>query len=471
MKKILSKIIFPRKQWNSWSYKDRLEVIASWTVILNFIFWFFYATYKLIPNEPKIITKPLFITENFRVLILPFNQYGCSGNHDCGEIIAKRLNKLNRTDSLNLEVKYLPIKPSQNFDEDSARYLLTINKSDLIIYGSNYCTNEKDDQVCINYISNKNIALTNIKNNTGDELQQGNLIDLKNGKLLANIDFILYWTAGRTELLQEKYISAKRKFEYILKNIDNKNSDVIFLMGLINFRLKNFESAIKNFTEVIYYNPNNAESFSERGILKSYLKDTSGARSDMLIAIKLNPRDSISNRNLGILSKRLGKHKEAINYFDKTIKLNPFDILTYQYRGQLKFKMGDKLGAIYDYTEIIKLQKNNIDAYFNRAWIKFRLGDMEGAIQDYDKVIEFNPRNEIAYYHRGHIKFELGEIKSAMFDLDKAIEINSNYAPAYYYRGVVEESIGNLINACKDFKMAKKLYYKMDDAVINKICK
>ena len=81
----------------------------------------------------------------FRILILPFKVHGCQERDDVGGIIKNRLNDFNQQEGLNLHLYYLNYNITENFTEDSAKYLQKYHNADLIIYG-NYrkgdCTND-----------------------------------------------------------------------------------------------------------------------------------------------------------------------------------------------------------------------------------------------------------------------------------------------------------------------------------------
>ncbi len=227
----------------------------------------------------------------------------------------------------------------------------------------------------------------------------------------------------------QKYhgISSRTIYNDLLGYIQNQQKHTTayaeFYKGLTAYKNREFEEAIKYYTECLKINPQLAEAYNNRGAAKGELRDYQEAIKDYDEAIKINPQDANAYKNRGLANSNIEKYPEAIEDYDKAIEIDPR----------------------YD------------KAYYNRGVSKEKLEDYPGAIKDYDKAIEINPQFAEAYNNRGNVKQELKYYKEAIEDYDKAIEINSQYAGAYYNRGFAKFEIGDRQGAREDEERAKEI--------------
>ena len=202
-------------------------------------------------------------------------------------------------------------------------------------------------------------------------------------------------------------------------------------LGRSAYQRQDFEGVEYYCDKIIEINPDNADAYYNRGIIKGILGNHKGEIDDYGEVIKLNPDYTEAYNNRGAERINIGDHKGAIEDYDKAIELNPNDAETYNNRGIAKGKIGDHNGAIEDYGRAIELNPNDAYAYNNRGNTKGALGDHNGAIEDYDSSIKLNPNFAYAYNNRGNVRAKLGDYNDAIEDYNKAIELNPNYVDAY----------------------------------------
>ena len=124
-------------------------------------------------------------------------------------------------------------------------------------------------------------------------------------------------------------------------------------LGLAEGWNKFFERAIADYDQVIGLEPNHADAYTERALLK----DT------------------------------LGRHEEALADFDRVVRLRPDDPWAYYNRSFTKSLLGQREDAITDLDEAIRIQPDFIEAYYNRVvfrpgtgWEREQLADMDSTL-------------------------------------------------------------------------------------------
>ncbi len=257
---------------------------------------------------------------------------------------------------------------------------------------------------------------------------QKSLVELPQKRVVAIASALLFGSLAVAVILfptfQRQYKSADRSRSIENANVDpNSNSaDINTSSGQVN----NNRETIDGLTEAIKRNPRNADSYFQRGNIRSNSKDKKGAIADYTQSIAIDPKESE----------------------------------VYSQRGNAHSAIGNKKAAIKDYTQVIKLEPDRVDAYFHRALDRANIGDRKGSIEDYTQVIRLEPNRADAYFDRGNVRAALGDKKGAIEDLTKSIQYKPNRAAAYKNRGNALAAIGDKQGAAKDYSQAAKLAKK-----------
>ncbi len=143
-------------------------------------------------------------------------------------------------------------------------------------------------------------------------------------------------------------------------------------LSQIRRKLKNSLSAEEYFAlgnQYAYSNPSLAIQFYDSAIVK-------------------NPNDADTYNNRGVLYNTIQKYDLALIDYNKAIQLNPNYANAYNNRGIL-YSLQEKEKralALIDYNKAIQLNPNDGSSYSNRAIIKIIINDFKGACADAQKA-------------------------------------------------------------------------------------
>ena len=150
---------------------------------------------------------------------------------------------------------------------------------------------------------------------------------------------------------------------------------------------------LKNYTQAIRLNPNDASAYNNCGTARLNIKDYQGAIADYTQAIRLNPNDASAYNNRGIARLNIKDYQGAITDYTQAIHFNPDFAIAYYNRGIARFNIKDCLGAITDYTQAIRLNPDCKVFYNNRSIARSALGDISGARADRKQANKIKNQN------------------------------------------------------------------------------
>ena len=105
-------------------------------------------------------------------------------------------------------------------------------------------------------------------------------------------------------------------------------------------------------------------------------------------AIKLQPNNNETYNNRGTAYYNLGQYQMAIEDFNKAISLKQDNDKAYNNRGTAYFNLGQYPPAIEDFNRAISLKKDFVDAYNNRGVVYLIYGNKKLGCRDVRKACE-----------------------------------------------------------------------------------
>ena len=210
----------------------------------------------------------------------------------------------------------------------------------------------------------------------------------------------------------------------------------------------------------IELDPNLAEAYLRRGMVRWDQGQREAARSDLERSLQLNPDFAAAVRFRAEMLAGSDRHDAALEAYTQAISLDPYspqaylgrasehwqlgdpekatqDIeaaqylapsfpVSYQRSAQLRTQRGQYREALEDINRQIAEQPKNVWLRVNRGTIHIQMQQYELALPDLDNFLSQRPEQYHVYKRRAVVRFHLGEIDAALNDLEKAVALNPN---------------------------------------------
>jgi protein O-GlcNAc transferase len=257
----------------------------------------------------------------------------------------------------------------------------------------------------------------------------------------------------------ENYDQAIKQISRVVA-LNPHDADAYFNLGNVFFGKKQFDDAIANYKKAIQYNPNIIEAYDNLGNAHIEKKQLEEAIACYQEVIQINPHYAAAYNNLGIALQENRQLDEAIPYFQKALSLKP-DYVDANYNLGIAFQEKKRLDdAITSFQKALQIDPYLFDAYFHLGNIFQSKGQVDDAIACYQKAIQINPNFPEAHKNLGIVFREKGQLDNAVICYQKALQLNPYFAAAYYNFGNTLQEQGITDKAFAAYDAA--LFFKPD---------
>lgn len=145
--------------------------------------------------------------------------------------------------------------------------------------------------------------------------------------------------------------------------------ETLFEQALEKANQGDFQGSVDGFTEVLRQDPQNADAYYNRGLIRGrYLEDLEGALADLNQTLRLKPNQADAYNNRGIVKRSMGNNQAAIADYTQSIKVDPRNALAYYNRGRAYTSLGEKRKAIADFQSAARLfQQSGDQTYYQQS--------------------------------------------------------------------------------------------------------
>lgn len=213
---------------------------------------------------------------------------------------------------------------------------------------------------------------------------------------------------------------------------DENNYAFYYHRGTILQQLQQWEEALQDFTQVIYWNIGRSAYFLEK---------FPQIRNQALLAkIKI--------------SFRLKNYQGTIKDAAQLIAYQRNDWHGFFYRGLGHYFSQSYPEALDDLEMALYLtpQKSSIRCY--RGLVFFQTKQYEAARLDFEIALQYSPKDAVLWYNQGMNYFHLKNFTEAIKNFDKALELRLNNQKVYLYKGQALEALGKITEAKECWRQA-----------------
>jgi len=147
------------------------------------------------------------------------------------------------------------------------------------------------------------------------------------------------------------------------------------------------------------------------------------AIGDYSSAIGLDPNDSDSYTNRGSCYQHLGQFESALADFDRALTLNADDDLAHLDRASVLQSLHQESRALDDLNAAIRLRPNDGDVYAARARTHELLGNDAASIDDATQALALHGGDaDTLRFHRGLSEFRIGRLIAARTDFAQLVD-------------------------------------------------
>jgi tetratricopeptide (TPR) repeat protein len=209
-----------------------------------------------------------------------------------------------------------------------------------------------------------------------------------------------------------------------------QEAEAAFERGKNYHEKKEYDMAIKEYSEAIMLDSNFVLAYANRGRIYSNRNELDLAIRDYTKAIKLKSTEASVYLERGRIYTVIREYDLAIKDYNETIRLDPTNARAYFFRGHTYRRKKEYDLAIKDYTNGIKLEPNGF-GYCIRGSCYAERKDFDLAIKDYNEGLRLDPTDFRGYYYRGAIYFKKGMYDLAIKDYTDANRLNPDMDRPY----------------------------------------
>lgn len=247
----------------------------------------------------------------------------------------------------------------------------------------------------------------------------------------ATEDLEAAFKAANQKLEAGQFAEALEAYNAIIE-AEPKADNVWINRGWAKFQLKDASGARADVAQALSLNPENAEAYRLRAIIRYQAHDLGACQADLDRAIEIVADNAELFALRGQVKFDREQPQDALADLDRAITLNDAFVSAIFLRGKVHEALGQSREAQADYSRTIELNSASADAANNRGWLRFHDTDWAGATEDARRAIELAPEATEPQRLLGYAAFAQGDYALAVTSLGRAADLADDEAGAAY---------------------------------------
>jgi tetratricopeptide (TPR) repeat protein len=253
------------------------------------------------------------------------------------------------------------------------------------------------------------------------------------------------------EEMRKKTEEALKEIERLKKEIEKGKGDKVsqekydkavnelnavdwFKKGLLTYKTKYNQDAMKAFDKAIEIEPNYARAYAGRGAIYNDWEKYPQAVKESEQAVKIDPNLAWGFNVRGWAHLGLLNYQKAIEDLNKAIELAPKYAWPYCNRSRVYFMLKNYRQALEDANRAIELDPQLPQAHIRRGMALSSTNNLQDAIKSFDKAIQLDPTFSWSFLQRGHTLLKLGKTEEAVENFKRAANLGNKDAENYLKR-------------------------------------
>jgi tetratricopeptide (TPR) repeat protein len=251
--------------------------------------------------------------------------------------------------------------------------------------------------------------------------------------------FILLPLACAQTALQEgqrafeagNYAEAARLFGAAHKQ--SPRCDVLFFLGMSQYRLKQVDSALISFQSAVQCDPK--LTFAYLGLGEAYAErgNDQEALANYASALKLEPNNQDALRGSADLYLRGKLFEKAVETLEVLVKLDSASPQVHALLGSAYYGAGNQDRAEAQFDAALRLKPNFPSAMLGLANIYLRKGLQDKAVTILQKLVKLAPNSYEPHYMLGTAYNRQNRYQDAVAELHTALQLGGNEPEIYYH--------------------------------------
>jgi tetratricopeptide (TPR) repeat protein len=225
------------------------------------------------------------------------------------------------------------------------------------------------------------------------------------------------------------------------------------------------KDALKLFVQLTKDYPENAEVWSNKGLVLNGLEEFEEALIASDKALSLDPFLANAWNNKAVALKGLERYSESLICADEALKYNPYHPEAWHNKGLALANIKQFLQAISCYDQALNLNPQQDETLFSKAIALRELGKFDESLKCFEESIRLNPKHKNAIHGKGQVLLEIEQTSKAIDCFEEALKIDKNFANAWNSKGMAYYKLGLLDEALECFEIGLKI--EPDSEVFN----